>query len=157
MASAEPNAFVLAYEAVDGKSLDRLDVADVTDGVVAAIWQQVTIMRAHRIAHRDLRLANIFLGADGQIWMIDFGFSELAASDLLLANDVAELMASSSLQIGPERATAQGLAAVGPVGLRTALDRLRPWALSGATRTSLGERPGALDALRAAVAAAAAG
>ena len=33
--------------------------------------------------------------------MIDFGFSELAASDLLLANDVAELVASSSVVVGP--------------------------------------------------------
>ena len=57
---------MLAYEAVEGKSLDRLDPADVTDEVVAAIWQQVTMMRVHRIAHRDLRLANIFLGADGE-------------------------------------------------------------------------------------------
>ena len=37
--------------------------------------------------------------------MIDFGFSELAASDLLLANDVAELVASSSVVVGAERAT----------------------------------------------------
>ena len=41
------------------------------------------------IAHRDLRLANVFLAADGVVWMIDFGFSELAASDLLMATDLA--------------------------------------------------------------------
>ena len=157
LASAEPNAFVLAYEAVDGKSLDRLDPADVTDAVVAAIWQQVVMMRAHRIAHRDMRLANIFLAADGEVWMIDFGFSELAASDLLLANDIAELLASSSLQIGPERAVQHAVAAVGPAPLRPALDRLHPWALSGASRTSLAEHPGALDTLRATVAAACGG
>ncbi len=80
------------------------------------------------IAHRDLRLANIFLADDGVVWMIDFGFSEVAASDLLLRNDLAELVASSSLQIGAERATALALAAMGPDVLAGALTRLHPWA-----------------------------
>ena len=70
-----------------------------------AIWTQIADLRAHRIAHRDLRLANVFLADDGEVWMIDFGFSEVAASDLLLANDVAELVASSSVVVGAERAT----------------------------------------------------
>jgi undecaprenyl-diphosphatase len=154
MASAEPNAFVLAYEAVDGKSLDRVDAAAVTDAVVAAVWSQVRLMRVRRIAHRDLRLANIFLAADGVVWMIDFGFSEVAASDLLLRNDLAELVASSSLQVGVERATALALAAMGPDALAGALTRLHPWALSGATRTTMRDRPGSLEAVRSAVAAA---
>ena len=87
--------------------------------------------------------------------MIDFGFSELAASDLLLANDLAELIASSTLKVGPERAMAQARAALSPAELGTALDRLRPWALSGATRTGLKAAPGLLDDIRSRVTAAA--
>jgi glycosyltransferase 2 family protein len=154
-ATAHPNAYVLAYEAIEGRSLDRLEPDEMTEDVLAAIWEQVSQMRRHRIAHRDLRLANVFLAADGAVWMIDFGFSELAASDLLLANDVAELLASSSLQVGPVRAVAAGRAAVGADALADALERLHPWALSGATRTGLKERPGLLDELRGEVAAAA--
>jgi undecaprenyl-diphosphatase len=154
VATAEPNAFVLAYEAVDGKSLDRVDDGAVTDAVIEAVWEQVQLMRVRRIAHRDLRLANIFLAAEGAVWMIDFGFSELAASELLLRNDLAELVASSSLKIGAERATKLAVAAVGPKVLAGALDRLHPWALSGATRTALQRSPGSLDGLRAAVASA---
>jgi hypothetical protein len=82
------------------------------------------------------------------VWLIDFGFSELAASSLLLATDVAELVASSTLQVGPGRAVAVARAAVGPEVLGDALDRLRPWALSGATRTGMKERRGLLDDLR---------
>jgi undecaprenyl-diphosphatase len=144
----------LAYEAVDGKSLDRVDESAVTDAVIEAVWDQVQLLRVRRIAHRDLRLANIFLAADGAVWMIDFGFSEVAASELLLRNDLAELVASSSLKIGAERATKLALAAVGPKSLSGALDRLHPWALSGATRTALQKTPGALAELRATVAAA---
>ncbi len=154
LARAEPNGFVLAYEAVAGRSLDRLAPDEVTDDLLAAVWVEVVRLRAHRIAHRDLRLANVFVADDGLVWMIDFGFSELAASDLLLANDVAELVASSALLVGAERAVACARAAVGPEGLAGASVRLRPWALSGATRTALGERPGLLEEIRGRVDAA---
>jgi glycosyltransferase 2 family protein len=150
-ATADPNAFVLAYEAIDGRSLDRLQPEEVTDAVLAAIWDQVACLQEHRIAHRDLRLANVFLASDGAVWLIDFGFSELAASSLLLTNDVAELLASSTLQVGPVRAVAVARDAVGPVALGDALDRLHPWALSGATRTGLKERQGLLAELRSEV------
>ena len=148
LARAEPNGFVLAYEAVAGRSLDRLAPDEVSDELLAAVWVEVARLRTHRVAHRDLRLANIFVADDGVVWMIDFGFSELAASDLLLATDVAELVASSALLVGADRAVARARAAVGQDGLQDASGRLRPWALSGATRTALGERPGLLDEVR---------
>ena len=147
-ATANPNGYVLAYEAIDGKSLDRLDSNEISDDVLAACWSLVGQLRNHRIAHRDLRLANIFLARNGAVWLIDFGFSELAASDLLLATDVAELVASSSIPVGAQRAVSHAASAVDPATLARALDRLRPWALSGATRNALKSRPGHLDDLR---------
>ena len=140
-AAAEPGGFVLAYVAIDGRSLDGVDPEEITDAVLAGIWEQMAILRAHGIAHRDLRLANVFLAADGQVWMIDFGFSELAASDLLLATDLAELVTSLSLKVGPERAVAVAQEAVGPAALSEALPRFDPKFLSGATRTAIKENP----------------
>ncbi len=147
-ASAEPHAFVIAYEAVEGRSLDSVDPEDVTDEVLSQVWANLAELHGARIAHRDLRLANVFLGGDGRVWMIDFGFSEVAASDLLLTTDVAELIASSSLVVGPDRAVAHAARTVDPERLAAARDRLRPSALSGATRTALAGRPGAIDELR---------
>ena len=147
-ATADPSAFVLAYEGIDGRSLDRVDPEEVADDVLEAIWAQVRVLRDRRIAHRDLRLANVFLAADGAVWMIDFGFSELAASHTLLATDVAELLSATSLHVGVDRAVASAERVVGPEATATALGRLHPWALSGATRTALKERPGHLDELR---------
>ncbi len=152
LATAEPASFVLVYEGIDGKSLDRVEPDDVDDDLLAALWGQVAIMRTRRVAHRDLRLANVFLAADGSVWMIDFGFSELAASDTLLATDVAELLSATSLHVGVDRAVGAAERTIGPDAVATATARLQPWALSGATRTALKERPGHLDALRARVA-----
>ncbi len=151
LASAEPRSFVLVYEGIDGRSLDRVEPDDVDDDLLAALWGQVAIMRRRRVAHRDLRLANVFLAADGAVWMIDFGFSELAASDTLLATDVAELLSATSLHVGVDRAVAAAERTLGAEAVATATDRLQPWALSGATRTALKARPGHLDALRARV------
>jgi glycosyltransferase 2 family protein len=153
LASATPNGYVLAYDAIAGRSLDRLEPAEVTDEVLAAIWRLVAVLQAHRIAHRDLRLANIFRDDQGEMWLIDFGFSELAASDLLLATDVAELMASSSLYVGAARAVDHAASTVDAATLERAAARLHPWALAGATRTAHKARPGLLDELRSRLAA----
>lgn len=154
-AAVDPNGFVLAYDAIAGGSLDRFDDDDITDEVLASCWGLLAHLRRHRIAHRDLRLANIFLDDSQEVWLIDFGFSEMAAPDLLLATDVAELVASSSIPVGAERAVAHAAATVDPALLRQAVDRLQPWALSGATRTAMKERPGLLDDVKARVAEAA--
>jgi undecaprenyl-diphosphatase len=153
-ARAEPNGFVLAYEAIAGKSLDRVDPADFGDDLLDGVWEQLVLLRDHQIAHRDLRLANVFRADDGALWMIDFGFSELAASDLLLANDLAELIASSSTVVGPERAVGAAVRAVGSAEARKALERLHLPMLSGATRTALKDDAGSLDRLRSVLAAA---
>lgn len=148
-ASAEPNGFVLAYEQIAGKSFDRVPLEQMTDDALAGIWQELALMREHRVAHRDLRLANVFLADDGQPWIIDFGFSELAASDLLLNTDVAELLASSTTVVGPERAIAVATSVVGADAVVAARPRCKLGMLSGATRTAMKASPGLLDDLRA--------
>jgi glycosyltransferase 2 family protein len=150
-ATAEPDAYVLAYESIDGRSLDRLTADELTDDVLAGVWSQLSILRRHRVAHRDLRLANLFLADDGKVWLIDFGFAELAVSDRLLATDLAEMLASSATVVGPDRAVRAATRAVGGASVRTALDRLDLHHLSGATRTALKQDDAALPALRARV------
>jgi len=149
MATAEPNAFVLAYERIEGKSLDGVAVDDLTDPFLRAIWTQVAEFHRHRIAHRDLRLANLFRGTDGEIWLIDFGFSELAASELLVDTDRAELVASSATRVGATRAVDAAVDVVGAEALAGVVGRLHAWALSGATRTALKEDPKLLADLHA--------
>lgn len=154
-ATAEPGGFVLAYEQIAGRSFDRVEPERMTDDALAGVWDQVARLRRHRVAHRDLRLANVFLDDDDRPWIIDFGFSELAASDLLLATDVAELLASSTTVVGAERAVAVAVDAVGADAVRSSRGRLAPATLSGATRSAMKAAPDVLDALRARVESAA--
>ena len=133
----DEDSMLLAYERLDGASLDSVPDEALTDEVLRAIWSQVAVLRRHRIAHRDLRLANVFLDDNAEPWIIDFGFSEIAATDMLLNNDVAELVLSSSLKVGPERAVAAAVDVLGRDAVAAAAPRMQPLALSGATRSAL--------------------
>jgi len=144
------DAMLLAFEAIEGDSLDRVGSDAVTDDLLDSIWAQVVTLQDHGIAHRDLRLANVFVAADGELYVIDFGFAELAASPLLLATDLAELIASTAPVVGVERAVDAAERAVGVDGLARAFARLQPYALGGATRAALKEAD-LLDPLRAEV------
>jgi len=144
------DAMLLAFEGIDGDSLDRLDPDEISNDVLDTVWAQVVQLQAHGIAHRDLRLANIFAARDGGLYLIDFGFAELAASELLLATDLAELLASTAPVVGTTRAVDAAERAVGANGLARAFPRLQPYSLGGATRAALKES-GQLSELRAEV------
>src|SRR5690606_10183697 len=71
------NNVALVYVALQGASLDRVDPDCITDEVLDQVWGHLVCLRDHGVAHRDLRLANVFLSDDGVTQLIDFGFAEL--------------------------------------------------------------------------------
>jgi undecaprenyl-diphosphatase len=142
------DSMLLAYDMIDGGSLDGVDDDAVTDDLMRKIWEQVGLLRRHRIAHRDLRRANVFVGDDGVPWMIDFGFSEVAVSEGLLDADVAQMLASLAVVVGAERAVTAAVDVLGKDAVGEALPRLQLRALSGATQTALKEKKGLLAELQ---------
>ncbi|MCU1450720.1 MAG: Undecaprenyl-diphosphatase [Acidimicrobiales bacterium] len=146
---ARSSAELLAYDRIDGRSLDSVDSEEVDDRILRRIWEQVRVMRQRRIAHRDLRLANVLLDDDGQVWIIDWGFSEIAVEDYVLADDVAGLLASTALVVGPQLAVASAVDILGPEPLAAALPRMQPDTFSGSTRHELAHRKPLLKELRA--------
>ena len=140
--------FLLAYERTAGDSLDRVEDAAISDEVLMRIWQGVEQLRSHRIAHRDLRLANVMLAPDGRPWLIDFGFAEIAATDQMLDTDVAELLASTALKAGVTRAVDAAIPVIGKAAVASAAPRIQPLAVSTATRKSLVARKPLCDDLR---------
>ncbi len=137
---------LLALECVSGRGLDEVDTAAVTDDVLARVWEEVAKLQHARIAHRDLRLANVMVDDTGQPWLIDFGFAEIGASDRRLAQDVAELIGSSATIVGNDRAIRAAIRGAGRDAVIAALPLLQPLALSSATRHALGRK--GVDRLR---------
>lgn len=145
-------SMLLAQDMIDGKSLDGLPDEEITDDIMRGTWEQIALLRRHRIAHRDLRRANVFVASDGKPWMIDFGFSELAASDTLLSADVAQMLASFAVVAEADRVVRCAIDVLGKDAVASALPRLQMPALSGATQTALKHKKGRLKELQDAVA-----
>jgi undecaprenyl-diphosphatase len=133
-AEVGPSSLLLAYEAIDGRTLDAVPDAELSDDVLRAIWDQVRELHARRTAHRNLGPGNIMLDTDGAVWIIDFGFAELAASEAHLNTDVAELLLALSARAGPRRAVATALDVIGADAVRSAAPRLQPMAVSTSVR-----------------------
>lgn len=145
------NAAVVVLEEVpQGRDLTSVEPAAVTGDVLAELWTQVARLRHGRVAHRDLVRANIMLDGSGRPWLVDFFDAQVGASDDALDGDVAELMASLAVLVGPERAVGPAAAVLGPEAVDRALPLLETFALSAVTRRELAQRPGLLDAVRAA-------
>jgi glycosyltransferase 2 family protein len=152
IAEVGDDSMLIAYEMIDARRLDHIGRDEITDQFLRALWAQVTGLRAHRIAHRDLRRANILVSDNGEPWISGFAFSEVAANDDQLDGDIAQLVAALSLTVGAERAVESAVATLGPHTVGAALPRLQPNALSDSTRTALKLQPGLLEELQDTVA-----
>ena len=71
---------LLVMEWVDGCSLDRLPAGQIDDDLLARLWAEVGNLHRAGIAHRSLRAANVMVSPAGQPTIVDFSFSELAAT-----------------------------------------------------------------------------
>ena len=145
---------LLVMDRVIGGSLGQIPGPGISDTMLRELWQQVDRLHRARIAHRSLRAANIVVDRACRPWIVDFSFSELAASQRQIALDVAELLASLAAMIGAERAVASAAAVIGPGGVAPAVPLLQPLALSAGTRRAIAGHDGLLTQTRAAAAAA---
>ncbi|MET8651547.1 lysylphosphatidylglycerol synthase domain-containing protein [Nocardia aurea] len=142
----------LAETHIPGRNLARTVDEPVSDELLCDVWRQVALLHAARIAHRDLRLANILIDDDGSPWIVDFGFGEASASQHRLDADIAELLVSMSLKVDVRRAVSTARQILGPDALTGAAPLLQPLALATATRSAVRQRRDLLPRLRAAVA-----
>jgi uncharacterized membrane protein YbhN (UPF0104 family)/tRNA A-37 threonylcarbamoyl transferase component Bud32 len=148
VADVDGTSMVLVYDAWPLRTLDHIEPDELAEQHLLNIWAQVSILRATRCAHRDLRLANLAVDEDGRAVVIDFGFSELAASDELLHADVAELVLSSSTTVGARRAVDAAVGSLGEQAVVDAAPWMQPLAVSGATRTALKNNKGLVAEVR---------
>jgi undecaprenyl-diphosphatase len=152
IAEVGADSMLLAFDHVEGSTLEALHGDEVDDERLRAIWEQLAILRRHRIAHRDLRQSNILLDDAGQPWLVDFGFSEVAVGDARLDADVAQLLATVALSVGADRAVDSAIEVLGVEPVRSSLHLLQLNALTGSTRTALQRQKGLLKDLQHTVA-----
>jgi len=153
-----PDAVMLVYEHIDGRGLDTLPDEEITDELMCAVWRQVKALQSRRIAHRRLEDDALLVDRSGTVFLTDFSSGEIAAGDLVLRMDVAQLLTTFGLRVGAERSVAAAVAVLGPDAVADSLPLLQPIALSRSTRATLRrlakeraqrEREAAIEASRA--------
>lgn len=132
-----PDAVMLVYEHIGGRSLDALEDEEITDELVRGAWRQVRALQSRRIAHRRLTGDAILVDRSGKVFVTDLRGGEIAAGDLVLRMDVAQLLTTTGLRVGAERAVAGALDVLGPDAVANCLPLLQPIALSRSTRAAL--------------------
>ncbi|MEU6870305.1 lysylphosphatidylglycerol synthase transmembrane domain-containing protein [Streptomyces sp. NPDC046751] len=132
-----PDAVMLVYEHIGGRSLDALEDSEITDELLHGSWRQVRALQSRRIAHRRLTGDAILVDRSGKVFVTDLRGGEIAAGDLVLRMDVAQLLTTTGLRVGAERAVAGALEVLGPDAVADCLPLLQPIALSRSTRAAL--------------------
>jgi glycosyltransferase 2 family protein len=139
---------LLVMEWVDGSSLEQLPKEQIGDDLLVRLWAEVDKLHRAGIAHRSLRAANVMAGRAEPPRIVDFSFSELAATQRQMDLDVAELLASLATLAGEDRAVSAAVEVLGPQGVAPAVPLLQPLALSAGTRRAVKAQNGLLKRTR---------
>ncbi|MFC8666063.1 YbhN family protein [Streptomyces sp. NPDC057199] len=132
-----PDAVMLIYEHTGGRTLDSLPDEDITDNLLRDTWHQVQALQSRRIAHRRLAGDAILVDRSGTVILTDLRNGEIAAGELLLRMDVAQLVTTLGLRVGAERAVASAVGVLGPDAVADCLPMLQPIALTRSHRATL--------------------
>jgi uncharacterized membrane protein YbhN (UPF0104 family)/tRNA A-37 threonylcarbamoyl transferase component Bud32 len=132
-----PDAVMLVYEHTGGRTLDSLPDELITDDLLRDTWHQVQALQSRRIAHRRLAGDAILVDRSGMVILTDLRGGEIAAGDLLLRMDIAQLLTTLGLRVGAERTVASAVGVLGPDAIADCLPLLQPIALTRSTRATL--------------------
>ena len=150
LATAEvgPFASVLAYRPPPGAALDSAGASALSDGELAAFWELLALLQRARIAHRGLSLDHLLLDELGGAALSEAGTGDVAAADLSLRLDVAQLLTTLALLVGPQRAVASAVSSLGSPAIVKALPLVQAVAMGASTRSALRAHKGLLRRVR---------
>ncbi|MFD4400531.1 lysylphosphatidylglycerol synthase domain-containing protein [Kitasatospora sp. NPDC058478] len=128
---------LIAYEHLPGRALDRLPDEEVTDDLLADAWRQLARLQRREIAHRALVPSSLLVDATGAVHLVDFADGDIAASELVLRCDIAQLLTTLALRAGTARSVHTAVTVLGADTVEAALPLLQPIALARTTRHAL--------------------
>jgi glycosyltransferase 2 family protein len=145
-----PEAAVVATRHCTGTTLaDRADPP--SDLLLSRVWDAVLRLHRHRVTHRALTPDHILITTargNGNVMLLDPGDGDIAASDLQIRLDLAQLTAAIALLVGPERSASLARQKLGQAVVSSLVPLLQPVVLHRSTRASLRRRKDVLPALR---------
>ena len=132
---------------VSGHRLGLADPGAIDDRFLRDAWAAAGLLHAQRIAHGHLDANRIVVRPDGSPAIGDFAGARVSVADPAFQSDRAQLLVSTALVVGPDRAIAAAIAAVGKEAFTGLLSFLQPAVLDRDTRRVLRERDWSMDDL----------
>jgi uncharacterized membrane protein YbhN (UPF0104 family)/tRNA A-37 threonylcarbamoyl transferase component Bud32 len=144
---------VLVTRQPDLAPLELASPAEVSDDLLVQLCRQVSRLHAAGISHGRLNLSNVIV-VDGSPMLVDLSAATLGAGQSALDMDVAELLVSCCVLVGPDRALREAVDAGWSDSIARVLPYLQPAALTPHLRDLSRSHEVDLGRLRAAAAAA---
>jgi uncharacterized membrane protein YbhN (UPF0104 family)/tRNA A-37 threonylcarbamoyl transferase component Bud32 len=138
---------LLVTAAIDAPRLDALPDEPSLDGVLDKVWASVGRLRSDAVAHGRLNTHAVAID-DGRPTLLDFGAGRLAAAPGVLNTDVAELLVSTALLVGSERALRAALDNLGHDAVAEAIPYVQRPALTPTLRDEVRDRGFDINGLR---------
>lgn len=136
---------VLVLRPATGTTL--LQSGDATsEEALTRLWVMVQRMQRARVTHRELEPDQVLVGDEPGVTSL--GSGDIAAEDLTLLLDQAQVLVSVSLAVGVPRAVDSAVAVLGDQQVQRVLPLLQPVALGPQTRSALKGSASVLDDLR---------
>lgn len=101
VAPTDRDSAVVALSVPAGRALSELD--DIGDAALDDVWRQVGLLHEARIAHRSLSRDHVVVDGDNAT-IVGLDTAVLASSAEARAVDRAELLVTTALLVGPDRA-----------------------------------------------------
>ena len=133
--------------------LELASPEEVSDELLAELWREVARLHAAGISHGRLNAGNVIV-VDGEPMLVDLSAATLGAPQSALDMDVAELLVSCCVLVGPDRALREAVDAGWSEPMSRALPYLQRAALTPHLRDVARTHEVGLGKLRAAAAAA---
>lgn len=147
-AEVGPDAALLAYEHLPGIALARLPEEELLDADIRECFEALAQLQRARLAHRGISPWTVIRGADGHIHLRAIDRGTVAAGDVALRIDIAEMLATLSARAGPERTVSAAREVLGDASVQRALPVLQPVALNPQVRRELRQDNRILPRLR---------
>jgi uncharacterized membrane protein YbhN (UPF0104 family) len=142
-----PFSAVIAYVNPHGTPVSEVG-ADLDDARLVRIWRMHATLLRLSIAHRGLGPDVVMVTDDGRAGLLRVGGGDIAADELTLRLDTAQLLTTVSLAVGAERAVRTATDELGEGAVARALPLLQTIAMTPTTRAALKEHKGLLGSLR---------
>jgi uncharacterized membrane protein YbhN (UPF0104 family)/membrane-associated phospholipid phosphatase/tRNA A-37 threonylcarbamoyl transferase component Bud32 len=145
--TAGSEAAMLVTTRPEGKPLDEVAHAKITEAVLADAWRQVHRLHEAGISHGNLDAHHIVL--DGtKVSLDDFSSADASADPYWRNRDNAALLVTTASLVGPERAVKAATKALGKAHAAEMIPSVQPAAMPAGVRAGQKHQSKTLKALR---------